>query len=77
MGDVTYSGQRQFTEHLANARVYEPGCSVGDEPVRVMTKDRRGSPRKIDIATAGMLSWTAYLRGGAGGGEGEVDTARP
>jgi hypothetical protein len=64
---VTYSGQRQFTEHLANSRIYEPGRSVGDEPIRVLSKDRKGSPRKVDIAMSAALSWTSYLRGGAGG----------
>jgi hypothetical protein len=67
-GAVTYSGQRQFTEHLANARKYFPGRNGPDgEPIYVMTKDRRNSPHKIDVAMAGCLSWTAYLRGGAGG----------
>jgi len=67
-GAVTYSGQRQFTEHLANARKYFPGRNGPDgEPIYVMTKDRRNSPHKIDIAVAGCLSWRAYLDGGAGG----------
>ncbi len=67
-GSVTYSGSRKFTEHLANARKYWPGKNGPDgEPIWVMSKDRANSPKKIDIAMAGCLSWAAYLNAGAGG----------
>lgn len=66
-GQVTYNGNRAFTEHLANARKYYPGKKDPEgEELFVMSKDRKGSPHKLDIAMSGCLSWAAYIGAGAG-----------
>lgn len=59
-GDLTHDGDEHFARHVANARRRK--VPVYDEDHRQMwtiTKDRPGSPRKIDASMAGCLSWEA------------------
>lgn len=59
-GDLTHSGDQHFAAHLKAARKRRTG--VYDDEHRLMydlSKDRHDSPRKIDAAMAGVLSWEA------------------
>lgn len=59
-GDLSHDGDSMFARHIGNAR--KQLLAVKDEegrPMWTITKDRRGSPRKIDAAMAGCLSWEA------------------
>lgn len=59
-GDLTHDGDGDFGRHIANARKQK--LRVFDEERRQMftlSKDRPGSPRKIDLAMAAVLSWEA------------------
>jgi hypothetical protein len=59
-GDLTHDGDEVMARHVANARRM-PLLVKDDEgrPMWSIQKDRRGSPRKIDAAMAGVLSWEA------------------
>jgi phage terminase large subunit-like protein len=59
-GDLSHDGDSVMARHIANAR--KQLLNVKDDegrPLWTITKDRRGSPRKIDGAMAGGLSWEA------------------
>lgn len=59
-GDLSHSGDELFARHLKNAR--RQRLNVYDDQHRQMhslSKDRSDSPRKIDGAMAGVLSWEA------------------
>lgn len=59
-GDITHDGDSDFARHIANAR--KQMLNVYDDQRRRMwtvTKDRPGSPRKIDAAPAAVLAWEA------------------
>jgi hypothetical protein len=59
-GDLSHSGDELFSRHVAQAR--KRAVPVFDEDHRqlfTIAKDRPGSPRKIDGAMAGVLSWEA------------------
>jgi hypothetical protein len=59
-GDQSHNGDATFTRHMANARKQK--VNVYDEEHRQMhtiSKDRPDSPRKMDLAMAGDLSWEA------------------
>jgi hypothetical protein len=59
-GELSHNGDRLFARHVANAR--RRAVPVYDDDHRqlfVIGKDRPGSPRKIDAAMAGVLSWEA------------------
>jgi len=59
-GDLSHSGDRTFTRHVKNA-VKLPVNVWDDErrQMHVLAKDRPQSPRKIDAADAGVVSWEA------------------
>jgi hypothetical protein len=59
-GDLTHDANETFTEHIRNSRRRK--LTVLDDKERQMhtlSKDAHRSPRKIDAAMAGVLSWTA------------------
>lgn len=60
-GEVSHSGDAKFAEHIGNARrVNQPGMLDEEgHQLWLIAKDRPGSPRKIDLAMAGCLSWEA------------------
>lgn len=60
LGQVTNDGDEQFTSHIGHA--HKRLVTVRDdkgERLFVIAKEREGSPLKIDLATAGVLSWEA------------------
>lgn len=61
LGEVSQDGNPLFIEHLANARKRQLTIKdeEGRETLYLMEKEHRGSPKKIDLAMAGMLSWEA------------------
>lgn len=59
-GDLSHDGDAVFARHIGNA--YKQKINVKDEEDRqmwVISKDRPHSPRKMDAAVAGVLSWEA------------------
>lgn len=61
LGDLAHSGDPVMTTHVRNSRKF-PFPNIRDEKGVVMhsiRKDRKNSPRKIDAAMAGVLSWEA------------------
>ncbi len=59
-GEVSHDGDDRFARHVGNAR--RRNLKVRDDegrPMWTIGKDRAGSPRKIDLAMAGCLSWEA------------------
>ncbi len=58
--DLTHDGDPDLARHVTNA-VRRPVSVRDDEGRRLftLTKDRPGSPRKIDAAMAAVLSWEA------------------
>ena len=59
-GDLTHDGDPAFARHVANA-VRRPANVQDDDgrPLWTVRKEYRGSPRKIDAAVAGIISWEA------------------
>ena len=57
---VSHDGDEVFAQHIKNA-TRRPTKMFDDDgrPLYVIGKDRPGSPRKMDAAAAGMLSWEA------------------
>ena len=59
-GSLTHNGDQAFARHIANAHRKELSQKDDDgAPLWVITKDRPGSPLKIDFAVAAILSWEA------------------
>lgn len=59
-GDLSHDGDVTLARHVGNARRREARAKDDDgRPMWVLRKDRPGSPRKIDLAMAGCLSWEA------------------
>lgn len=66
-GELTHDGDPTFTEHVGNARRHDTGLVDEEEtpngmlrkPLWVLRKERPDSPKKIDLAMAGVLSWEA------------------
>lgn len=50
-----------FTAHIGQAVKKDIGLQDDDGPLWVIEKERRGSPKKIDAAMAGCLSWEARM----------------
>lgn len=66
--ELTHDADPTFARHIANAVKRETGFRDEDsEHMYVITKDGKGSPRKIDIAMAAVLSWEARNLAIAGG----------
>jgi hypothetical protein len=59
-GDLSHDGHPVFVEHIGNS-VKKKLLSRTDDDLEmwVIRKDRPDSPRKIDVAMAGCLSWEA------------------
>lgn len=77
-GETSNDGDEDFWQHIGHAQKRDTNF-LDDEgkPLWVMSKDRPDSPRKIDLAMAGGLSWQARLDALAKGGwepEPEVDS---
>lgn len=68
-GEASHDGDPLFIEHLANARkrLITQKDEEGRETLFLMEKEHRGSPKKVDLAMAGMLSWEARSDAIAGG----------
>lgn len=61
-GEVTNDGNELFAEHIGNARKRDLHTLDEDGiPLWTIEKERRDSPKKIDAAMAGGLSWRARL----------------
>jgi hypothetical protein len=74
-GDLSHDGSALMARHIANARRRNlPGVYDEDRrPMWTVSKDAPGSPRKIDAAMAGALSWEARSDAiAAGAGERRV-----
>lgn len=58
--DLSHDDDEAFARHIENA-VKRPARAKDDEgkPMWTIQKDRHDSPRKIDLAMAGCLSWEA------------------
>jgi hypothetical protein len=58
--ELSHDGNKQFADHIANARKASTNF-VDDEgrPLWILRKERPDSPKKIDAAMAGCLSWEA------------------
>lgn len=68
IGDLSHDGDDRFARHVKNA--VKQKVNVYDDKHRQMhtiAKDRPDSPRKIDAAAAGVLSWEARGDAIAGG----------
>jgi hypothetical protein len=60
-GVWSFDGDEDFKAHLANARKYSiPILDEDGQNLYLIRKERPDSPRKIDAAMAGCLSWEAY-----------------
>jgi hypothetical protein len=59
-GDLTHDGDSVMAAHIANARKFATNVKDDDgRPMWTLSKDRPGSPNKIDAAMAGVLAWEA------------------
>ncbi len=59
-GTLSHDGNELFARHIANAQRLElQGRADNGERLWVMVKERPDSPKKIDAAVAGCLSWLA------------------
>lgn len=59
-GSLTHDGDRLYARHIANAVKRDARVrDDNDKPMWTIQKDRHDSPRKIDAAMAGCLSWEA------------------
>lgn len=67
-GELTHAPDARFAQHVANCVKRELGFRDEDgEPLYVLAKDGKNSPRKIDVAMAAVLSWEARNRAVAAG----------
>lgn len=59
-GSLTHDGDKLYARHIANAVKRDARVrDDNDKPMWTIQKDRHDSPRKIDAAMAGCLSWEA------------------
>jgi hypothetical protein len=59
-GDLSHNGDPTFAEHIGNSRRRDLALKDDDgKPLWVIEKERRDSPKKIDGAMGGGLSWEA------------------
>jgi hypothetical protein len=57
-GDVSHNGDEMFSAHIKNAvRRKQNVYDEDHRPMHTISKDRPNSPRKIDGAMAGAVSW--------------------
>lgn len=68
--DLTHDGDEDMARHIANARKRKIAVRDSDHrPMWLIEKDKPMSPRKIDGASAGTLSWEARGDAVAAGAE--------
>jgi phage terminase large subunit-like protein len=61
-GSLSHDGDKLYGRHIANAVKRDARVKDDkDKPMWTIQKDRHDSPRKIDAAMAGCLSWEARL----------------
>lgn len=72
---MAHDGDERLAEHIANAIRHETKMREDDEPLWVIRKDSRDSPRKIDLAMAAMLAWKARGDAIASGGDEQANYA--
>ena len=59
-GQVLHDGGSTLTEHVGNSVRQDTNIRGDDDvPIWTISKERRGSPRKIDAAMAAVLAWQA------------------
>jgi len=59
-GSLSHDGDKLYARHIANAVKRDARVKDDDDkPMWTIQKDRHDSPRKIDAAMAGCLSWEA------------------
>lgn len=58
-GRMAYDGDAKLTEHIRNAERQDTRMIEDGEPLWLIRKDSRDSPRKIDLAMAAVLAWEA------------------
>lgn len=59
-GEMGHNGDPDFARHIANSYRFDTGyLDEKQRPLYTIRKERRDSPRKIDAAMAGCLSWEA------------------
>lgn len=59
-GQIPHGGDSKFAEHIANSVKMDLNLRGDDDvPLWTITKERRGSPLKIDAAMAAVLAWQA------------------
>lgn len=60
-GDISHDGDEDFVRHLGNAvrRDLPQKDEETGKPLWLISKERRDSPNKIDLAMASVLSWEA------------------
>jgi phage terminase large subunit-like protein len=78
-GTISFADDALFFEHLGNAVKRETNMTVesdSDERLWLIEKDRPDSPRKIDLAMCGALSWQARLDAIAAGAKPTKKTKR-
>lgn len=69
-GEITHDGSPDYARHIGNAcRLYTTLTDDEEQPLWILRKERPDSPHKIDLAMAGILSWTARTEA-IGSGEG-------
>lgn len=69
-GALSHGGPQddRFTAHIGNSyRKLQAFRDEDDSPLWLITKERKDSPRKVDAAYAGCLSWQARLEAIAAG----------
>ena len=57
--EMSHDGDERLAEHIRNAVRKDTNMEENDEPLWLIQKDSRMSPRKIDLAMAAMLAWEA------------------
>jgi len=68
-GELTHNGNKDYARHIANARRGDLKILDDDDtPLWTIYKERPDSPKYIDLAMAGCLSWRARLDALARGG---------
>lgn len=58
-GRMAHDGDEKLTEHMRNAIQHDTKMIDNEQLLWVIRKDSKGSQRKIDLAMAAMLAWTA------------------
>ena len=76
-GELHHDADPRYVRHVGNCHRRELyGKDEEGRPLWVVYKERQGSPNKIDLAVAGVLSWEARraaLAEGASGGPSVYD----